>query len=127
MFDAALDYLKTPDEILFAITMLMAVLMMFKGMREVMMGIIQLGSLLSAHCCMRFAASLVARKLDWCNSRANRHGCCAIFVRLSRLCWYRLSTSPLWSEGLQSNVSFKAVPGDQGLKDCLKVRRARNE
>jgi len=49
---------------LFAITMLMVVLMMFKGMREVMMGILQLYRYFQP-IAFALAALTVARELDW--------------------------------------------------------------
>ena len=64
MFDAALDYLKTPANLLFAITMLMAVLMMFKSSRETLVGLFSLYRLFQP-VAFAWAAMIVARKLDW--------------------------------------------------------------
>ena len=64
MFDAALDYLKTPEHLLLAIAMLMAVLLMFKGMRESLIGMFPFYRY-TQPIAFAWAALIVARKLDW--------------------------------------------------------------
>jgi hypothetical protein len=64
MFDVALDFLKTPGNLLYAIGMLMAVLVVFKGSREGMRFIFSWYRYFQP-IPFAWAALIVARKLDW--------------------------------------------------------------